>query len=72
MLLETANCFQYSFLEDVFGWLNCGHLYRPCQASSNVQGKEELRLRVSNLLMSSAENGELEKALASVMQVRGG
>lgn len=32
------------------------------------QGKEELRLRVSNLLMSSAENGELEKALASVMQ----
>jgi len=32
------------------------------------QGKEELRLRVSNLLMSSAENGDLEKALASVMQ----
>lgn len=31
-------------------------------------GKEDLRLRVSNLLVDSAENGDLERALASVMQ----
>lgn len=30
--------------------------------------KDQLRMRVSNLLMSSAENGELEKALAAVMK----
>eukprot|EP00435_Cladocopium_sp_Y103_P014141 s4498_g3.t1 len=31
-------------------------------------GKEDIRLRVSNLLVDSAENGDLERALASVMK----
>jgi hypothetical protein len=34
--------------------------------------KEDVRLRVSNLLVDSAENGDLERALASVMKARNG
>eukprot|EP00913_Durusdinium_trenchii_P033756 g31600.t1 len=36
--------------------------------SGEATEKDQLRMRVSNLLMSSAENGELEKALAAVMK----
>lgn len=36
--------------------------------SKDSAGKEDVRLRVSNLLVDSAENGDLERALASVMK----
>ena len=42
----------------------------PSLSMEAKSDKEELRNRVSNLLTSSAENGDLEKALASVMKDR--